>query len=177
MNSALPEVQIRRMAAADLDRVLEIAANLPAAPAWPRLAYLEALHLVAEPAAAVPRLALVAVAPPSQPDLGPSGTIPAPNPPSVQGFAVASLLPPQAELETFAVAASNQRRGFGRLLLAALVAELTAAGVRELRLEVRASNQPAIAFYLAAGFQQTGRRARYYAQPAEDAVLMSARLG
>ncbi len=172
MNPVEPQVQIRRMTAADADRVMEIAASLSAAPVWPRYAYVDAL----DSAAAVPRLALVAVAP-SAPNQGSSRPNPAPSPAIVQGFAVSSLLPPRAELETIAVAAPIRRRGVGRLLLAALVAELKATGVRELLLEVRASNQPAIGFYLAAGFVQTGRRAGYYAHPEEDALLMSARLG
>ncbi len=155
------------MTTADVNRVLEIAASLSAAPDWPRHAYLDAVNS----AAAVPRLALVAAAP-SAPNQGPSG----PNSVIVQGFAIASLLPPRAELETIAVAEPIQRCGVGLMLLAALLAELKLAGVRELQLEVRASNRPAISFYRAVGFVQAGRRTRYYSHPKEDALLMSAQL-
>ena len=41
-------------------------------------------------------------------------------------------------------------------------------------LEVRESNAPAIAFYEKSGFGVVGRRRRYYANPTEDAVLMTA---
>jgi len=37
-------------------------------------------------------------------------------------------------------------------------------------LEVRESNQAARAFYERHGFQPSGRRARYYSQPNEDAI-------
>jgi ribosomal-protein-alanine N-acetyltransferase len=90
----------------------------------------------------------------------------------VEGFTVASLMPPQAELESISVAAGSQRRGLGRMLFDALLSELRAAGVLEIALEVRASNDAAVAFYRRAGFGQTGTRRAYYADPIEDAVLM-----
>jgi ribosomal-protein-alanine N-acetyltransferase len=85
---------------------------------------------------------------------------------------VASLLPPEAELETIAVAKEGQRHGIASLLLRALIQELEAERVSRLALEVRASNQAALRFYQARGFKQTGRRPRYYADPEEDAVLL-----
>jgi ribosomal-protein-alanine acetyltransferase len=94
----------------------------------------------------------------------------------VVGFAVAAMVVQEAELETIAVAAERQRRGVGGLLLRALVDELKAAQVSELRLEVRASNQVALGFYCQEGFEEAGRRPRYYADPEEDAVLMRLRL-
>jgi len=42
---------------------------------------------------------------------------------------------------------------------------------------VRASNQNALGFYRSFGFSESGRRSRYYADPEEDAVLMSLKLG
>jgi ribosomal-protein-alanine N-acetyltransferase len=150
-------LRIRRMALADLDPVIELALSLPQAPHWPRSAYLAAL----DPDAAPPRIALVAE------DLETG---------AVQGLAVASLLPPQAELETIAVAAENQRRGVARRIFIAMVDELRKALVTEVLLEVRASNSPAIAFYRAQGFAMTGRRPGYYADPIEDAVLLELHL-
>ena len=94
----------------------------------------------------------------------------------VVGFAVASVVSPEAELETIAVAAEAQRRGVGERLLGALVEELRAERVAELLLEVRASNAAAIGFYRVRGFEEAGRRARYYAEPEEDAVLMRMKL-
>lgn len=153
MKPPAENVQIRPMTAADLARVMEIAASLPEAPQWPEAAYLTALSPESTPR----RIALVAVGP---------------RPEKVLGFILASLAPPQAELESIAVAAGIQRRGLGRMLFEALVNDLRAAGVLEIILEVRASNRPAAAFYRSAGFGQTGLRRAYYADPIEDAVLM-----
>ena len=89
---------------------------------------------------------------------------------------MASLLSPQAELETIAVAAEDQRRGVARRIFAAMVQELRTAQVTEVLLEVRASNSPALAFYRAQGFVETGQRPRYYGDPIEDAVLLELRL-
>jgi len=150
-------LRIRRMALADLAPVIELALSLKDAPHWPRSAYLAAL----DPGAAPPRIALVA-------EDEESG--------GVQGFAVASLLPPQAELETIAVAAEVQRRGLARRILMAMAEELRKARVTEVLVEVRASNSPALAFYRAQGFAITGHRPRYYADPIEDAVLLDLRL-
>ncbi|MGD1108188.1 MAG: ribosomal protein S18-alanine N-acetyltransferase [Terracidiphilus sp.] len=153
MKPLAENVQIRPMTAADMARVMEIAASLPEAPQWPEAASLDAMN----PESMHRRIALVAAGP---------------RPESVQGFTVASLLPAQAELESIAVAAGSQRRGLGRMLFGALLNELRAGGVLEIVLEVRASNRAAVAFYRAAGFDQTGIRRAYYADPIEDAVLM-----
>ena len=148
-----PTAQIRRMTAKDLPRVLEIAANTPELPRWPESAYANALNAESTPR----RIALVAVDHLTE---------------RIEGFAVASLLPPEAELEAIGVTDENRRRGLARMLLDGLIEELRAATVREIALEVRATNHPAIAFYRSAGFGQTGLRRLYYIDPIEDAVIM-----
>jgi ribosomal protein S18 acetylase RimI-like enzyme len=145
------------MTPADLDRVIEIEQSLKQAPHWPRLAWVSVLDPLSSPR----RVARVAIDP---------GTG------KVAAVAVASLLPPQAELETIAVAPEARRRGLARLLYAALAQELKSKQVTEVILEVRASNHPALALYLQLGFVETARRLRYYADPVEDAVLLSLRL-
>jgi ribosomal-protein-alanine N-acetyltransferase len=144
------------MTAEDLDRVMEIAASLRHAPQWPREAYKAAL----DPGATPGRIALVT-------DGGQAC--------KVAGLAVASLIPPQAELETIAVDTHFQRCGLARGLFAELAGRLARAGATEVILEVRASNQPALGLYQRLGFVETGRRPRYYQAPEDDAVLM--RLG
>jgi ribosomal-protein-alanine N-acetyltransferase len=153
----LEGVEIRRMTAAGLDGVLAIAQGLPQAPHWPQSAWMNAINSQFEPESTPRRIALIAADPQSG---------------SILGFAVANLLPPQAELETIAVAAESQRLGLGARIFQALAADLKAAGVNELVLEARASNRPALAFYRALGFVETGLRTAYYADPIEDAVLM-----
>jgi ribosomal-protein-alanine N-acetyltransferase len=95
----------------------------------------------------------------------------------VAAFAVASQIGPQAELESIVVATAHQRRGLARRLFTALLAEFEPSGVTEVLLEVRASNLPALRFYNSIGFVETGRRPGYYADPVEDALLLSLRLG
>jgi ribosomal-protein-alanine N-acetyltransferase len=184
------------MMPADLDRVMEIAESLKEAPHWPRTAFERALDPEAQPR----RVALVAEAVAGkEPTSGAKAPVDSagvmrglkPPPPSsssssassvageggeVVGFAIASLLPPEAELETIAVASTAQRQGLSRRLLAELAAELRAAQITEVILEVRASNQPALGLYRRLGFAETGRRVRYYHDPVEDAVLMRLRL-
>ena len=147
-------VQIRRMTAADLARVKEIDASLPDAPHWPQSAYANALNPDSTPR----RMALVA----ADTESG-----------AIHGFTVASLLPPQAELETIAVAAASQRRGLGWRLFQELISQLLADGAHTVVLEARASNRTARGFYRSLGFGLTGLRPRYYTDPVEDAVLMS----
>lgn len=155
-----PAAPVRPMRADDLPRVLAIAAALQHAPHWPESVYRAA---IASSATAEPlrRIALV---------------IEDPMTAQVAGFAVASLLPPQCELESIAVALESQRRGLARQLLIALASQLRSAGVTELLLEVRASNAPALSLYRRLGFTETGRRPGYYADPVEDAVLMTLQL-
>jgi len=148
-------VRIRSMMAADLDRVVEIAAALDDAPQWPRRVY-ESVLASSSPR----RIAFVAED---------SGTG------AVVGFAVAGLVPPEAELETIVVAAGFQRRGVARRLFEAMADDLGRSQVREVLLEVRQSNVAAQGFYRSVGFVEEGRRPGYYADPIEDAVLMRLR--
>ena len=158
MSSTGAAVRVRKMQAADLDRVMEIAGSLNGAPQWPVSAYLRALDAEAVPR----RVALVAE------DLEAG---------AVAGFLVASVVAAEAELETIAVAAESQRRGVGRLLLAELANALRMEQVNEIILEVRRSNLAALTLYRSCGLVETGLRPRYYADPVEDAVLMGRRLG
>jgi ribosomal-protein-alanine N-acetyltransferase len=154
MNPASFTARIRPMEHSDLDRVLAIARSLPAAPHWPLAAYQQAI----QPHATPRRLCLVA-------EEVASGQLAA--------FAVALLLPPESELEIIAVSLQAQRRGLGRQIFCALAGELGRSGCQQIILEVRATNLPALALYRSLGFCQTGRRASYYADPVEDALLMN----
>ncbi len=146
------EVRVRRMEASDVDGVVALASGLPAAPQWLREAYFAALT----PGAAPERIALVA----ETRDL------------NLAGFTVASVIPPESELESIAVERDFQRMGIARKLFDHLVLELSASGVTEVLLEVRASNIAALSLYQSLGFVETGRRLGYYAHPEEDAIQM-----
>jgi len=155
--SDVPGVRIRAMATADLDGVVDVAAGLREAPDWPRSVYAGILER-----SSPKRIAIVA----EDVELG-----------AVVGFAVAVLVPPEAELESIAVAAGWQRRGIARRLFAALANELGRSKVGLVLLDVREGNAAARAFYGSMGFVEDGRRAGYYADPVEDAVLMRMRVG
>lgn len=153
MNPDGAAFRVRFMTAADLGRITEIAAGLREAPQWPREAYAAALTPDATPR----RIALVA-------EHLATG--------SLAGFAVASLMPPESELESIAVDAALQRRGVAWALWAALADAVQRGGAGQILLEVRASNERAQAFYCALGFVEAGRRTRYYVDPVEDALIM-----
>jgi [ribosomal protein S18]-alanine N-acetyltransferase len=67
--------------------------------------------------------------------------------------------------------ADCRRRGFGKAVMATAIAYARQRHVKRMLLEVRRSNEGAIALYRAAGFFATGLRPRYYADD-EDAVEM-----
>jgi ribosomal-protein-alanine N-acetyltransferase len=150
-------IRVRAMASSDIEAVCWMAASLAQAPHWPRSVYESAIDSQGR----VRRIALVAEAAGGR----------------LAGYCVASLVPPQAELETIAVVAEHQRKGVARRILSLLFAKLKASMVTEVMLEVRASNLAARALYARAGFVESGRRLRYYADPEEDALLLTRHLG
>lgn len=88
------------------------------------------------------------------------------------GYAVGTVAADEGEVLNIAVDEAARGRGIGRQLLLALVDRLEMAGARSLFLEVRASNEAAIALYRSQGFRMLGRRKAYYKDPKEDAVTM-----
>jgi [ribosomal protein S18]-alanine N-acetyltransferase len=90
----------------------------------------------------------------------------------VVGFAVMRYGDEQGHLDLFAVRSDQQRNGIGSALLSWLEVTARVAGLMAIRLQVRAANAAAIAFYRRAGFVATGLHPRYY-QGTEDAVLMT----
>ena len=71
-----------------------------------------------------------------------------------------------------AVLPAFRRKGIGRALTAALIAEAKRLSLDWLQLEVRVSNAAAIALYASLGFAPIGKRPRFYDYPREDALLM-----
>ncbi len=93
------------------------------------------------------------------------------------GFLVARHVSGEWELENIVVAPEFRGRGLGSQLLRALVARVREVESRAVFLEVRESNAAARKLYQKAGFREAGRRRRYYADPAEDAVLYCLHVG
>jgi ribosomal-protein-alanine N-acetyltransferase len=75
-----------------------------------------------------------------------------------------------------AVAPEARRRGVARAVLGKVEAGARAQGARVAMLEVRRSNEPAIALYRSLGYRQVAIRPRYYAEDGEDAIVMDKEL-
>jgi ribosomal-protein-alanine acetyltransferase len=90
----------------------------------------------------------------------------------VTGFLIARQVADEAEVLNLAVLAEARRKGQATALLATALDQFRNSGVLRVFLEVRESNQPAIAFYTKHGFSCSGRRKAYYRNPVEDALCM-----
>jgi ribosomal protein S18 acetylase RimI-like enzyme len=88
------------------------------------------------------------------------------------GFAIMQFGDATAHLNLLAVETDQQRRGLGRALLNWLEQSALTAGTFVIRLELRAGNVRARAFYEALGYRETGRVPGYY-QSLEDAIQMA----
>lgn len=96
---------------------------------------------------------------------------------SVLGFVVFWVVGDEAEVLNIAVNPSARRRGYGRSLLDAMLAASAELGAVRAFLDVRSENVPALGLYRARGFEAVGKRARYYRDTGEDAVIMALDLG
>lgn len=76
------------------------------------------------------------------------------------------------DIQTLAVHPDYRGSGWGRAMLDHLLTEARQRGVVELFLEVRADNPVAYSLYQSAGFEEIGRRERYYQPDDVDAVVM-----
>lgn len=77
-----------------------------------------------------------------------------------------------ADIQTIAFDVDHRGAGRGRALLRALLAAALERGAREVFLEVRADNPRAEGLYLSEGFEEIGRRPRYYQPDDIDAIVM-----
>jgi len=94
------------------------------------------------------------------------------------GYCIMSVAGGEAHLLNLCVHPGCQGLGFGRKLLVDALARVRHGGVETVFLEVRPSNDAAIALYRSLGFRLIGRRPSYYqAQDGrEDAVIFAATL-
>jgi ribosomal-protein-alanine N-acetyltransferase len=93
----------------------------------------------------------------------------------VVGYAVLSIAAGEAHILNICVEPSLRARGLGATLLDELLLRARAASVREVFLEVRPSNESAIALYKKKGFVQIANRPAYYQahDGREDAAVLS----
>ncbi len=90
----------------------------------------------------------------------------------VAGYVGSQTVLDEADVMNVAVAPEHRRKGMGKSLMLALENALREKGVHSLTLEVRASNDPAIALYETLGYTQVGLRPNYYQHPREDARIL-----
>ncbi len=94
------------------------------------------------------------------------------------GYGVISVAAREAHILNICIDPDVQSQGHGRRLLRALVRLARTQQAERIFLEVRPSNPRAIALYFDEGFNEIGRRPRYYPAHSgrEDAIVMAMEL-
>src|SRR5689334_23791085 len=88
------------------------------------------------------------------------------------GYVVAWFAADEGEIANLAVAPVAWGGGVGRALLTSALDAAGARGASAVYLEVRDSNERARRLYRSSGFEEVGRRRRYYRRPVEDAIVL-----
>lgn len=95
----------------------------------------------------------------------------------IVAFALFWRIVDEIHLVNVAVAPAHRRRGIAQTLLDHVLGGEPGRLAAIVTLEVRISNEPAIAFYRRNGFVDIALRPRYYPDTGEDALVMLKRLG
>ena len=95
---------------------------------------------------------------------------------SVVGYVCLWEIADELHITNIAVHPSFRRRGAARALLERTLDDARATGAELVFLEVRPTNNEALALYESMGFRVIGRRKGYYFDTGEDALVMEARL-
>jgi ribosomal-protein-alanine N-acetyltransferase len=96
-----------------------------------------------------------------------------PRPWKTWGYIVFWVIADEMHILNLAVHPEHRRRGIARRLLVEALSRARALGATVAWLEVRPSNAPARNLYASFGFQEMGRRPRYYEDTKEDAILLA----
>ena len=91
---------------------------------------------------------------------------------AVLGYVGSQTVLDETDMMNLAVHPDCRRRGIASSLIDALLSRLKERGSRCLKLEVRVSNEAAIAVYESMGFGKLGLRKNYYRNPREDALIL-----
>ena len=91
----------------------------------------------------------------------------------IAGAIVAWLLVDEAHIATIATHPDFRRQGIAKKLLTHALRTMIGEGALSSVLEVRESNITAQEIYRKFGYQESGRRKRYYKDNDEDAILMT----
>ncbi len=94
----------------------------------------------------------------------------------VSGYSIMSVAGAESHLLNICVHPSCQRLGYGRRLLNSVLLKADELGVEQVFLEVRPSNDIAIALYQSVGFKLIGTHPSYYQADGgrQDAVIYAA---
>lgn len=145
-----PSTDLRAMTLGDLDDVCAIETELFPTP-WSRQAF------EADLKRSPPTLALIVE------EQG-----------HVVGYIIGWIIEDEFHIGNMAVTGSRQRHGIAKRLLAEGIRTACERGVRLATLEVRSSNEGAIALYERYGFRPVAIRRGYYTDNGEDAIVMLA---
>jgi len=96
--------------------------------------------------------------------------------PLVVTFACVWIVDQEMKINNIAVHPRVRSQGVGTRFLRFLLDYASSQGCREVTLEVRPSNDAALALYRKAGFIPVGRRKQYYTDTHEDAIVMWRRI-
>ena len=89
------------------------------------------------------------------------------------GYVIFYYVLDEGEIARIATSPQHRRQGVAVRLLEKMRAFSYEQNITRWLLDVRISNETAIHFYKAAGFAEDGVRKNFYANPPEDAILMS----
>ena len=89
------------------------------------------------------------------------------------GYACLEWVLDEGSLTDIAVNPDYRGRGFAKALMSELVSEAEKRDMQFVTLEVRESNISAVNLYRSFGFEDVGKRPRYYKDPVEDALLLT----
>ena len=89
------------------------------------------------------------------------------------GYVIFYYVLDEGEIARIAVSPQYRRQGVADQIFAGLLGFCAEKSIERILLDVRISNEPAIAFYRKSGFVEDGIRKNFYENPKEDALLMS----
>ena len=143
------EIIISKMQADDIEKVVEIEAEAYGEHHWSKSAFYDEMQN---------NLAKYYVAKTSDGKL--------------VGYAGTWHIIDEGHITTIAVKNAYRRNHIGEAIIIKILEDCYNAGIKYLTLEVRVSNEPAIALYTKYGFNSLGTRKGYYQDNNEDALIM-----
>lgn len=90
----------------------------------------------------------------------------------IVGYLGLYLFAEEADISNVAVKEEYRQQHIGRRLLQYILSTAKERGVKNITLEVRETNVPAIKLYESMGFAEAGIRKNYYKEPTENALIM-----